>query len=135
MGIESQHIMPIFADDGELYAVLLSRELWEKVESAVRTQGKTLLSKEEPEPAEPLRDWADFQEYWDFKYPFNARAQCDHCGNCSEDWEKDDPRKFRLKTATLGGLVGFVCLNCGSRVLKRHFKDKCVFECRPPAQD
>ena len=131
MGLGNQHIMPIFAEDGDLYAVLLSKELWNLVEAAVRSQGRSLLEKIEPEPVEPMEDWTCFKDYWDFRYPYNAEVHCDSCGSASSDWEKDSPRKFRLKTASMGGLVGFECLSCGSRVLKRHFKDKCVFECRP----
>ena len=135
MSIDSEHIMPVYSKSGELFTVLLSSELWELVrEHVTKTAEKKLMKKDEV-VVEPVADWEMFKSYWDFKYPFNAAVECKHCGQHSEDWEQDTPKKFRLKTATLGGLVGFECLQCHSRVLKKHFKDCEVFECIPGCEN
>ncbi|MFW6177785.1 MAG: hypothetical protein ACOC43_05400, partial [Desulfohalobiaceae bacterium] len=72
---------------------------------------------------EPLQDWELLLQHWDFKYPVSKEVSCEICGNQTQDWQKDSPRKFLLKAASLGGLVSFECLNCQARIIKKHFKD------------
>ena len=83
-----------------------------------------------PKP-EPLADYQQLLDYWDFKYPPQHEARCDCCGANSLDWRSDEPRLFRLDSANLGGLVSFVCLGCKAKVIKRHFKDHVSYDCRP----
>jgi len=81
---------------------------------------------------EPLEDWELLKKHWDFKYELTSYVYCENCGNTSYDWESDDPRKFKLSAANLGGLVAFRCLSCGAKVIKRHFKDYIKVEVDPP---
>jgi hypothetical protein len=81
--------------------------------------------------AEPLRDWDLLAANWDFRYPLDLHVHCSQCGNSTLNWQKDEPRKFRLKAASLGGLVAFECCSCKARVTKRHFKDGVKTEAIP----
>jgi tRNA(Ile2) C34 agmatinyltransferase TiaS len=56
---------------------------------------------------------------------------CGQCGQHTDDWLADEPRLFRLRTATLGGMVSFKCRQCKARIIKRHFKDKVDVETQP----
>ena len=80
---------------------------------------------------EPLADWATLQEFWDFPYPVDTDVVCGQCGSSTSDWQRDEPRKFRLVACNLGGLVRFECQACKARIMKRHFKDKITAETRP----
>jgi hypothetical protein len=124
-------VQPLYQRNGDLYAVMLSPQAWALVQDVVRPVLEKQAAAEAPEPKEPIRDWETLKEYWDFKYPVEQEVHCDHCGCETVDWEQDEPRKFRLKAANMGGQVSFLCLNCSSRVIKRHFKDHISFECRP----
>ncbi|MCJ2165167.1 MULTISPECIES: hypothetical protein [unclassified Pseudodesulfovibrio] len=127
----SDHINELFDKNGNLIGALLTAQAW----TAVRDQVlKTLGVQEQPaEPtfSEPLSDWATLQEYWDFPYPVDTDVSCEHCGNNTQDWAQDEPRLFRLTSANLAGLVAFKCMNCQSKIVKKHFKDKISTECTP----
>jgi len=94
-----------------------------------------LLEELEPgkqaEPPEPLKDLELLAQYWDFPYPMPKDVHCTLCNAHTDDWQADEPRKFRLKSATLGGLVNFQCQGCQARILKKHFKKHVDVECRP----
>jgi len=127
----SQHINELFDKDGNLIGALLTAEAW----TAVRDQVMTALGVSEAptvqEKPEPLSDWEELIKYWDFPYPVDMDVACDNCGNETADWSKDDPRRFRLTSANLAGLVSFKCMNCQAKVAKKHFKDKIATECTP----
>lgn len=132
---EASPVTELYGKDGRLYGVLLSPELWNEVSKVVLAMAKDIPAEcacePEPERPEPMEDWNMLKDYWDFRYDYEAKVQCDNCGNATDDWEKDDPRKFRLTAANLGGQVTFSCQNCGSRIIKRHFKDHIDYQCCP----
>lgn len=121
---------------GEVLAVQLPIQVWSKIEAKVMPLVQEALGKptEEPRPPEPMADWQALTEYWDFKYPVNTEVRCDLCGNHTEDWAKDDPRKFWLRACNLGGMCRYECLNCHGMVTKRMFKDKITFEAKPKTE-
>ena len=127
----SDHINELFDKDGNLIGALLSAEAWGAVKNDVLAKLGLAETAREPEKAEPLKDWETLQEYWDFPYPVDTDVHCDHCGNTTADWAADEPRLFRLTAANLAGLVAFRCLQCQSKVVKKHFKDTIKTECTP----
>lgn len=125
----SDHFLPLYDASGNLYAVMLSAELWGKGRHRFEPFIKNLLEEiEPPERPEPLAEWEEFKNFWDFKYPLTSDVQCGHCGAFSADWEHDPEKPFRLKSAQLGGLIVFLCRKCGATVRKKHFKDHYCFE-------
>ncbi|GAB7021623.1 hypothetical protein [Salidesulfovibrio brasiliensis] len=126
-----EHIRELYDKDGTLIGCLLTAEAWQ----AAGDQIKELLGlKEEvqqPKAKEPVQEWNTLKEYWDFPYQPKNDVRCDECGSSTEDWLQDEPRKFTMTSATLGGLVSYRCEKCRSRVQKKHFKDEVVFECTP----
>ena len=80
---------------------------------------------------EPIEDWELFKKCWDFKYPYDFSVKCEICGNETQNWEQDEEKKFLLTAASVSGLVSFKCLKCGSKIVKKHFKDKIVSETIP----
>ena len=124
-----QNILYLYDANGTLRGVQLAPALWERAKAHVLTDG---LSQPAAETPEPLEDWEEFKQYWDFKYPFCANVECLNCGARCDDWEHEPTRRFRLQTANLGGLLVFRCTACGASVRKKHFKDHMVFEMTPP---
>ncbi len=126
----------LFDAKGNLYGAFISGPLWVKVKDQILPQIQSALMEagqipaEEPRP-EPMPDFDMLLEYWDFAYPPTFDVACEHCGATTEDWRNDEPRKFRLQAANMGGLVNFECQVCKSRILKRFFKKHCSTECRP----
>lgn len=127
----SDHINELFDKDGNLIGALLTGEAWLAVKDQVYATLGVVEEKAEPEIPEPIADWETLKEYWDFQYPVDTDVICEHCGSKTEDWAADDPRLFRLTSANLAGLVAFKCMNCRSKIVKRHFKDKVTTECSP----
>ncbi|WP_319582738.1 hypothetical protein [uncultured Pseudodesulfovibrio sp.] len=127
----SDHINELFDKDGNLIGALLTAEAW----NAVRDQVMTALGIQETpaveEKPEPTADWDLLTQYWDFPYPVDMDVACENCGNKTENWSEDDPRRFRLTSANLAGLVAFKCMDCQAKVVKKHFKDEIVTECTP----
>lgn len=127
----SDQINELYDKDGSLIGALLTAEAW----TAVRDQVMTTLGVSETpvveEKPEPLADWEMLTQYWDFPYPVDMDVTCEHCGNQTGDWSQDDPRRFRLTSANLAGLVAFQCMQCRAKVVKKHFKDKIATECTP----
>jgi hypothetical protein len=134
----SPHFLEIFDAAGQPRGVLLSPELW----SAVKAQVAPILNKAlptvdptyRPEPVErpePMDEWNTLLAYWDFAYQPTRDVACEHCGNATPDWTLDTPRKFRLRTANLGGQVTFQCQACRAMILKKHFKKHVAVECLP----
>ncbi|WP_419786201.1 hypothetical protein [Pseudodesulfovibrio sp.] len=127
----ADHIHELFDKDGNPIGALLSAEAWAAVRDDVLAKLGVAEQAAPPEKPEPTRDWESLQEYWDFDYPVDTDVACDECGNSTEDWAADDPRKFRLTAANLAGLVSFQCQNCRAKVVKKHFKDTITTECTP----
>lgn len=135
MPVTKVHFQPVYDQDKNLLGVFLSPELWAKAQSAISPAIDKALEELDPStvkiPPEPMKDWELLAQYWDFQYDLPVDVSCEHCGNSTQDWQKDEPRKFRLRTATLGGLANFECQKCRSRIIKKHFKNKVDVECRP----
>ena len=119
----------LFDAQGQALGALLGPEAWALVREAVLARF-TPAEAAAPDLDEPLQDWRDLVQNWDFKYPVDHDVSCSECGNATSAWELDDPRKFVLTAANLGGLVVFRCLGCQAKVMKRHFKDSIKVETR-----
>lgn len=127
-------VQPLYDENGQLHGVYIKAAIWFKHESqleAVLFPDEVARSKESKPMAEPIADWEQFLSYWDFNYPMEKVVKCDNCGANTHDWTIDDPKKFTLKAANLGGLVSFKCNQCNYRVSKKHFKDHICYECTP----
>lgn len=120
---------------GNQYGVCIRQDIWLQIQREVVPRIEQIIAPTLPEKPEPVADWEMLKEYWDFDYPPDQMVVCDECGEKTEDWAADDPRKFKLKAATLAGLVNFECQKCKARIVKRHFKDKYKFECKPFVQE
>jgi len=120
---------------GHVLSVHIPMEIWSKIETKImpliqEVSGQLADPAGEAPPPEPMADWQTLTEYWDFKYPVNTEVHCDLCDSRTEDWTKDEPRKFWLLACNLGGLVRYCCLTCQARVTKRLFKDKITYEAK-----
>ena len=115
---------------GERAGVYIPMEIWKEAEAEVMPllQAAYLRVYGAQEAAEPLQDWELLVANWDFAYPVDTHVHCGQCGNVTLNWQEDEPRKFRLKAAGLGGLVAFACCVCGAKIVKRHFKDEIKME-------
>jgi hypothetical protein len=127
----SDLITRLFDEQGKLLGVFIAAELWSKLEPELAAYLPASVPAEKPAPPEPLADWATLLEFWDFPYPVDTDVTCGQCGSSTVDWERDEPRKFRLVACNLGGLVRFECQACKARIMKRHFKDKITVETKP----
>ncbi len=127
----SHPITRLFDEQGKFLGVFIAAELWTKLEPELTAFLPATVPVEKPSMPEPLADWATLLEFWDFKYPVEAGVTCGQCGSSTQDWQQDEPRKFRLVACNLGGLVRFECQACKARITKRHFKDKITFETKP----
>jgi len=118
----------LYDKSGEPLGAILGPEAWILVRDIILTRFAPAVAKEIPEP---LSDWNELVQFWDFKYAVDRDCACPLCGNSTENWERDEPRKFRLTAANLGGLVTFRCMSCKAKLLKRHFKDVIKVEAKP----
>lgn len=120
-------IQDCYDREGRFLGVWIDAVLWNRVESELHPVLQRALEQGEAATgdgvSEPIGDWELLKQHWDFQYPVDASVTCGACGNSTIDWQQDSPRRFRLKAASLGGLVAFQCCACGARVSKRHFKD------------
>uniref|UniRef100_A0A7C3WCG2 Uncharacterized protein n=1 Tax=Fundidesulfovibrio putealis TaxID=270496 RepID=A0A7C3WCG2_9BACT len=130
-----KHFQPLYDQDKNLLGIWLSPEMWTKCQSILSPAIDKALAKLDPksqEPApEPMKDWQALIDYWDLPYPLPMDVHCDNCGNATQNWQEDEPRLFRLRTANIGGLANFECQKCRARVIKKHFKKHVDVECRP----
>jgi len=115
---------------GQPQGVFLEEEMWQHVCKHVLALVEKLYPSEEV-LVEPMADFALLEKYWDLRYELPTDVNCDACGSTTADWQADDPRKFILRAANMGGLLSFQCVGCKSRVTKRHFKDKVTVTCTP----
>ncbi len=116
---------------GHRQGVLIDEALWPHVERHVLEALNRLCPQQRTIP-EPLTDYELLQKNWDFRYPFSEAVECPTCGATTVNWRQDEPRKFMLRAANLGGLVAYQCVACQSRITRRHFKDKVTVTCTPP---
>ena len=133
MKIENQ-IQELYDQEQNLNVVLISPELWAKVKDHVLAEAG-LEDEVCEEPAEPIEQWEMLIKLWDFDYPVNQEAHCDHCGAKTDDFLADDPRKFLITSANMAGLLSLRCQNCNSKITKRHFKDHIDEKTYPFAQE
>jgi hypothetical protein len=127
-------IQPLYNETGNLQGVFISAAIWTEHQNqleAILFSQQSPESRSHPVKPEPIKDWEHFLSYWDFNYPVEKIVKCENCGSHTEDWTADDPKKFMLKAANLGGLVSFQCIECRHRVTKKHFKDHICYECKP----
>lgn len=129
----SDHFLPLYDKDGALHAVMLSGRLWQKNRHRLEPLIKSMLEELEPtQRVEPLHEWEELKQYWDFKYPYCADVRCGHCGATTDDWLQDPEKPFIFKSADFGGLAVFICKGCGALIRKKHFKDHMCFEFSKP---
>ena len=129
------HFLPLYDKDKTLRGVWLSPELWTKTQNALTPILRKALEEIDPalapETPEREKDWELLAQYWDFAYPLPTDVRCAECGAHTEDWRTDEPRAFKLRSATMGGLANFECLRCKARIVKKHFKNKVDVQCFP----
>lgn len=123
-------IIHAFDAQGKPLGVFIPVAAWEQLDPKIQ-QALTQGDRKKPEIQEPLADWEMLLSYWDFPYPVDMDVHCQLCDNQTQDWKLDNPRKFFLKAANLGGLVSFECCQCHGRVRKNHFKDSIDVSCTP----
>jgi hypothetical protein len=134
---KKRDLLHLHAADGTFVGVFISPELREKTQAEIgpvleaASMGNDASAVVAPLTPEPMNDWETLLTYWDFKYPPAYDLTCEHCGAHTEDWRADEPRKFRLTAANLGGLATFCCQSCRSKIIKRHFKKHVSVECHP----
>jgi hypothetical protein len=116
---------------GKLVGVFISAEVWSEIGAKVKEMLPQKKSGEAKPLKEPMHDWDQLCKYWDFRYPLALDVHCGQCGQKTENWMEDEPRKFRLLAANLGGLASFECCRCHARINKKHFKDKVTVETMP----
>ncbi len=127
----SEHVNELYDKDGKLIGCLLSAEAWNHVKAEILSSLGIENKTPEAEITEPVADWETLKEYWDFAYPVDTDVACENCGNATEDWTQDTPRRFYLTAANLAGLVSFSCTSCKAKIVKKHFKDEIITECTP----
>jgi len=115
---------------GQPQGVFLEEEMWKHVCAHVLGVLDKLYPEEKSVP-EPMADYDLLVKYWDLRYDLPSDVTCETCGASTADWQADDPRKFILRAANMGGLLSFQCAACSSRITKRHFKDKVTVTCTP----
>lgn len=115
---------------GKPQGVFLDEEIWQHVSTHVLGVLDRLCPVVKVFP-EPMADFELLEKYWDFRYDLPTDVACEVCGLSTPDWKADDPRKFLLRAANMGGLLSFQCTGCNARVTKRHFKDKITVTCTP----
>jgi len=131
MSLISQEIQPLYDLKGDLVGIFISPALWKKIQDQVEPIIDQALGEVEKPAPEPMAAWEQLLKFWDFDYPVAMDVQCELCGNKTDDWSRDDPRLFRLKSANMAGLVAFECAKCKAKVVKKHFKDHILTEATP----
>jgi len=127
----SDHINELYDKDGNLIGALLSAEAWNHVKDTVLPALGVEVTPTEKPISEPISEWEMLKEYWDYPYPPDMDVACENCGNETDDWSADDPRRFYLTSANLAGLVSFKCTKCQAKILKKHFSKEIRTECVP----
>lgn len=128
--MNKETIVHAFDASGRRLGVFIPASLWEQLDDGLKNQleNPVIIPKA---VKEPITDWETLKSIWDFPYPVDTDVHCQNCGNATQNWEVDSPRKFYLKAANLGGLVSFECCQCLARIRKNHFKDCIDVSCTP----
>ncbi|MBQ3060019.1 MAG: hypothetical protein IJD16_06870 [Desulfovibrio sp.] len=131
----SKHLSLQYVTDseGHILAVQLPWELWKKIEPAARPV-LDVAAPSKALPPEPMTDFEEFLQYWDFRYPYDPAVSCPHCGKQCDDWREAADHPFHLTNANVGGLLVFRCKSCGCTIRYKHFRDHVAHEHTPPAQ-
>jgi hypothetical protein len=129
--MSQEHIIEIFDREGNSLGALIDAEAWPAIKPVLAREFGIFSDTKAKTKPEPVADWENLLQYWDFPYPPDYDVRCEHCGQNTEDWSKDEPRQFRLHAASLSGLVTFICQKCQARIIKKHFKDEIVSETQP----
>lgn len=125
---KNEHFIRLFDRHGNLHSVQLSAELWQKGGQPLHDFIDSLFGEDPTTIPEPVEEWEQFKKFWDFEYPLCSDVECKACGCKVSDWQTAPGHPFVLKSAQLGGLVVFLCKECGAIVRKKHFKDHICFE-------
>jgi hypothetical protein len=128
---KNKDITALYDKQGSMFGIFISPDLWAAIHKEVEPIIDKYLEKKQVPLPEPLADWNRLLDFWDFPYEVDMDVTCELCGNTTQDWMADEPRKFRLTAAGIGGLTCFECLSCKARVSKQHFKDKISCSCTP----
>ncbi|MEF2146491.1 MAG: hypothetical protein V3573_13685 [Desulfovibrionaceae bacterium] len=129
--MSQDQITELFDKEGNCIGALLTAEAWLSIKPVLAKEFGLFPDTAVAVKPEPLSEWENLLAYWDFPYPPDYDVHCEACGNHTEDWSKDDPRLFRLRAASLSGLVTFLCQKCQARIIKKHFKDEILAETHP----
>lgn len=124
-------IKALYDHRGSMFGIFISPKLWAAISKDVQPIIDRQLEKTEKPLPEPMDDWDRLIDFWDFAYEVDTDVSCEQCGSTTEAWMADEPRKFRLKAANIGGMTCFECQTCKARITKRHFKDKITCSCIP----
>ena len=115
--------------NGEIQAVQIPYDLWEKIEPLIRSKldekkdDNKLVQKQGP-----LDDFKTLMQFWNFSYPYHPDVQCPNCGAATKDWMDKQGDQFILTNANLGGLLVFHCQKCGTTIRQKHFTDHIAYE-------
>ncbi len=131
--MRTHRISYVVDKSGNIQAVQLSEDLWNRVSEYVLQKEKALHSQESgvlrPEPMEAFEEML---ACWDFPYPYSPAVTCPHCQSQTDDWRSAEGHPFHLLNANFGGLVALRCKKCGALVRFKHFKDHVAVECDAP---
>ena len=70
----------LFDAQGQPLGALLGPVAWVLVREAVLSRFAPVEAAA-PEAGEPMQDWCDLVQNWDFKYPVDHDVACGECGN------------------------------------------------------
>lgn len=133
--MSQDHVIEIFDAEGNSLGAIIDAEAWPAIKPVLAREFGLFSDTKQQQRPEPVQDWENLLQYWDFPYPPDYDVHCEQCGERTEDWSKDEPRRFCLSAASLSGLVTFTCANCQARIIKKHFKDEIVSETHPFQDD
>lgn len=129
---EKSQLLYLTDAQGQVRAVQISWELWQQMRPLVDSLISSNVESEPRKQAQqPLRDFEEFLRYWDFRYPYAPAVRCPQCGAATEDWRVDSGQPFLLTNASLGGLLVFHCMACGTTIRQKHFRDHVALEHSP----
>lgn len=130
--MQISHPTHLFTSTGQFLGVFIPASMWDNLDKKIQASIVPLQTMDS-DLKEPLADWEHLLRIWDFPYPVDTDVLCESCGSSTLNWQHDQPRRFTLKAASIGGLVAFECARCRSRIRKNHFKDGIEVTCTPSA--
>lgn len=125
--IDNERILKIHDSQGNMKGVMVPADIWAEIES--------MLASRMSQPAVPKEDisgFKDLMQAWNYRYHYDPKVACSHCGASTRDWRQDEPRKFRLVSGNLSGLLVFHCAGCGATIRHKYFKDHVTVESSSP---